>query len=98
MTWRVIVRMSFNSSNKKQRSRLSSRVKKYLDACGLKSSRMTGTWEGNAVSAADVARQFSKLLELLSDPAQIGSPRVQLDHLWVYIDRVHIPKANSSAT
>ena|SRR2546423_13914176 len=92
MTWRVIVRMSFTGN---EGSRLRYQVEKCLAACGLKHSKMTGTWEGRAVSAASAAKQFAEVLKLLSDPTKIGVRRAQLDHLWIYIDRAAIPKAAS---
>jgi len=55
-----------------------------LVACGLKESVAVGTWEGQAVSAAEVAKQFATVFDLLSNPTQIGV--TQLEQLWIYID------------
>ena len=90
MTWRVIVRMSFTND---RGSRLRYRVKEYLAEYGIKPSKSTGTWEGNAVSAADAAKQFERVFALLSDPTQRAVARgARLDHLWIYIDRAR-PKS-----
>src|SRR2546423_8411907 len=95
MTWRVIVRMSFTGN---EGSRLRYQVEKCLAACGLKHSKMTGTWEGRAVSATSAAKQFATVLALLSDALQISVRRAQLDHLWIYIDRAGIRNATSPRT
>ncbi len=82
MTWRVIVRMSFTGRG--SHASLRNRVAKHLVACGLKESVAVGTWEGQAVSAAEVAKQFATVFDLLSNPTQIGV--TQLEQLWIYID------------
>jgi hypothetical protein len=92
MKWRVIVRMSFNND---KGSRLRYRVEQCLAACGIKRSRMTATWEGNAVSALEASKQFETVFKLLADPTKIAGPRpARLDHLWIYIDRAKNPEIN----
>jgi hypothetical protein len=91
MTWRVIVRMSFDND---KGSRLRYRAEKCLAECGIKFSKSTGTWEGSDVTPAEAAKQFRIVFALLSDPNQIaGVRRARLDHLWIYIDRARVKSA-----
>lgn len=93
MKWRVILKMSFTND---PGSKLRNRVAQCLAECGIKPSIQTSTWEGNAVSASEATKQFEKVFSLLSNPNQIaGIRRARLDHLWIYIDRVIIPKVNA---
>jgi hypothetical protein len=70
MTWRVIVQINFTGRG--PHTQLYNPVAKYLTSCGLKPSGAIATWEGRAVSAVEVAKQFAKVLDLLSDPAKSG--------------------------
>ena len=95
MTWRVIVHIGYTGSG--ERSQLYNPIAKYLRDCGLKRIWASRTWKGQAVNAVKVAKQFTKLLDLLSDPAKNGVSRAELDRLWIYIDQAEKPKTKNPA-
>ena len=84
--WRVIVRVSYFSDNQ---SRLRNHVAAHLVAMGLQNTN-TGTWESAAVPLAQAATRLSQVLQALANPHAVGGvdPQAELNHLWVYIDRV----------
>jgi hypothetical protein len=83
MKWRVIIKVSFNYD---RGSKLRYRLAECLDACGIKFSRQSSTWEGQAVSPQECAKQLHTVFTLLSDPKAAGIRRASLDHIWIYID------------
>ena len=60
-------------------------VGRRLERCGIRKRKTTGTWEGNAVSTEEAAKEFQRVFELLAGIR--GRARGQLNHLWIYIDR-----------
>ena len=84
MPWRVIVRWSLDDDIGS--SFRNTVLIPLLQSAGLKQRRKkTGTWETSRADEATVAKEFAKLLkELSTAPAKSF---VELDHLWIYIDR-----------
>lgn len=84
--WRVIVRISFFHDNQ---SRLRNHVANMFAAMGLQNTN-TGTWESPAVPLNQSTTQMTLVLQALGNPQAIPGvdPQVELNHLWVYIDRV----------
>ena len=58
-------------------------------AMGLQNTH-TGTWESASVGLAQAVAQMTLVLEAVADPQAVPGvdPQTELNHLWVYIDRV----------
>src|SRR5579862_7558133 len=87
--WRVIVRFSLDYD---KNSAVRNYMAPILESCGIK-RRRTGTWESRTphVDPHDAATQLSKVFRTLADPkSKVGAagPHAELDHIWIYIDRV----------
>ncbi len=84
--WRVIVRISFFHDSG---SRLRNHLVPMFTAMGLQNTR-TGTWESAGVDLAQATAQMTLVLQAIAAPQGIPGvdPQTELNHLWVYIDRV----------
>lgn len=84
--WRVIVRISFFHD---RGSRLRNHLVPMFTAMGLQNTH-TGTWESATVSLVQAAAQMSLVLQATANPQAVAGvdPQTELNHLWVYIDRV----------
>ena len=84
--YQVVVRLSLDSDTK---SRVRNVVAPMLKACGL-NNRGTGQWKGQVVSQALATHQLANVLDVLSNPHQVPNANidVELDHIWIHIDRV----------
>lgn len=84
--WRVIVRISFFHD---RGSRLRNFLAPMFAEMGLQNTH-TGTWESASVGLAQAAAQMNLVLEAVADPQAVAGvdPQTELNHLWVYIDRV----------
>jgi hypothetical protein len=80
MAWRVIVRFSLNND---AGSRVRNAVAPLLEQAGIENTA-TGTWEAEAATPADVARQLGAVMAMFANVA----PPTALDHAWIYVDRV----------
>jgi len=88
--WRVILRFSLDYD---KNSAVRNAISPILRQCGIKRIVKTGTWESaiphsNPIAAAD---QLSIVLKMLSTPqASVNGagPHAQLDHFWLYVERV----------
>ena len=84
MNWRVIVRFSFERD---QGSKLRNQIAAALNACGVQNTN-TGTWESSAASPSAAAHHLSEVLKALAVVSEeAAGDSVDLDHIWVYIDR-----------
>jgi len=84
MHWRVIVRFSFERD---YGSKLRNQIAAALNGCGIQNTN-TGSWESAAVSPAQAAHQLSEVLQALATVTeQADAQSVNLDHIWIYIDR-----------
>ena len=85
MNWRVIVRFSFERD---AGSRLRNQIAAALNSCGIQNTN-TGSWESAAANPTQAANQLSEVLQALAVVSeQPDAQSVDLDHIWVYIDRV----------
>jgi hypothetical protein len=84
--WRMIVRISFFHD---RGSRLRNHLATLFTAMGLQNTH-TGTWESAAVGIAQATTQMNLVLQVLANPQAVAGvdPQTELNHLWVYIDRV----------
>jgi hypothetical protein len=84
--WRVIVRISFFHDTG---SRLRNHLVPMFQAMGLQNTH-TGTWESPAVVLTQAATQMNLVLQAVANPQAVPGvdPQTELNHLWVYIDRV----------
>ncbi len=84
--WRGIVRISFFHD---RGSRLRNHLVPMFTAMGLQNTH-TGTWELAGVGLAQATAQMTFVLQAIADPQAIPGvdPQTELNHLWVYIDRV----------
>jgi len=84
--WRVIVRISFFHD---RGSRLRNFLVPMFTEMGLQNTH-TGTWESASVDLAQAVTQMTLVLEAVADPRSVPGvdPQTELNHLWVYIDRV----------
>lgn len=84
--WRVIVRISFFHDSG---SRLRNHLVPMFTAMGLRNTH-TGTWESAGVSLARATTQMSLVLQAVANPQAVPGvdSQAELNHLWVYIDRV----------
>ena len=83
--WRMIVRISFFHD---RGSRLRNHLVPMFTTMGLQNTK-TGTWESAGVNLAQAATQMNLVFQALANPQGVpGVDRqVELNHLWVYIDR-----------
>ena len=84
--WRVIVRISFFHD---RGSRLRNFLAPLFATMGLQNTH-TGTWESASVELGQAAAQLRLVLDAVADPRAVPGVDLQteLNHLWVYIDRV----------
>lgn len=87
--WRVVLRFSLDYD---RNSSVRNHIAPLLEQCGIRRTR-TGTWESRDSHAdpATASKQLARVLKVLSAPQSwVGSagPHAELDHFWLYMDRV----------
>jgi hypothetical protein len=87
--WRVLIRFSLDFDKS---SKIRNALVPVLAACGIRRTK-TGTWQSRLPHPTPdaAARQLSRVLKILSDPAaHVSGVRsyARLDHIWFYIERV----------
>ena len=88
--WRVILRFSLDYDKS---SAVRNAIVPILKQCGIKRNVKTGTWESAVphCSPTAAATQLGDVLKMLSTPqASVNGagPHAQLDHFWLYVERV----------
>lgn len=85
MKWRVIIRFSFEYD---EGSKLRNSIGALLNKCGVYNTN-TGSWETAAGNPLEIAAQLQDILLTLANITQghQGDKSVNLDHIWIYIDR-----------
>ena len=86
MSWRVIIRFSLDGDHGS--SVRNNGISPLLRRAGITRTD-TGTWESRHANRTEAAEQLADVMSLLADPSQVqgASSNIELDHLWIYIDR-----------
>lgn len=83
MAWRVIVRFSLNAD---QGSVVRNIIANILANNGIVNTA-TGTWESSAMLEPQAATTLGQVMTQLANAPALNMG-AQLDHLWIYVDRV----------
>lgn len=89
MSWRVIIRFSLDKDHGS--SVRNSGISPLLQQAGIARTD-TGTWESRHANRTEAAEQLAEVMKLLADPSEVqgASGDIELDHLWIYIDRSQV--------
>ena len=91
MKWRAIVRFSFD---KDTNSRVRNEVLSKLKDCGFENTR-TGQWETDEGDPKCISQTLSKVFDELGSLSKNPFYDFSLDHIWVFIDKVNVPKVRT---
>ena len=83
--YRVILRFSLNGDNTPATT-LRNAIGKLCDQHGLSKGEKTSTWESGNINIQQASVLLGDLLTKVHNASQ--SAKVNLDHLWAYIDKV----------